>query len=46
VPPCQAEKAFVLREAEKTFRQYYRIVENIMTNKELEERLPQAADWR
>jgi len=46
LPVDQAEKASVLWEAEETFSQYYRMVEKILTNKELEERLRQAAERR
>eukprot|EP00102_Acyrthosiphon_pisum_P020445 XP_016657655.1 PREDICTED: uncharacterized protein LOC107882954 [Acyrthosiphon pisum] len=44
LPMEQADKAKVLSEAEETFRLFYKMVEEILTLKEIEERARQAAD--
>jgi len=38
------EKATALNEAEETFRLFYKVVEDILTLKEIEERAKQAVD--
>jgi len=43
-PMDQTDKATVLNEAEETFRLFYKMVEEILTLKEVEERARQAAD--
>jgi len=40
----QTAKAMVLNEAEETFRLFYKMVEEILSLKEIEERARQAAD--
>jgi len=40
----QTEKATVLNEVEETFRLFYKLVEEILNLKEVEERTRQAAD--
>jgi hypothetical protein len=42
--PDPTEKHVILKEAEKVFKLFYRIVENILTAKEDEERHHQAAE--
>jgi len=44
LPIDQQEKATALSEAEETFRLFYKMVEDILTLKETEERARQAAD--
>jgi len=44
LPLDQREKAAALNEAEETFRLFYKMVEDILTLKETEERARQAAD--
>jgi len=43
LPANHQEKAVILRNAEETFRRFYKMVEGILTLKEIEERTRQTA---
>lgn len=44
LPADQLERAIALQEAEESFRRFYKMVEEILTLKEVEERARQAAE--